>query len=260
MKPIKYWKNLSLVDIIIEIDGEIVTEQWRDIFGFEGKYKCSTMGRFKSLSRIVPHGKCGTKSYPTRILRQHKTRQGYLRMELHKNGIGESKPSHVWIAETWIENTYNKPTVNHDNGIKWNNVISNLEWATSKEQDEHARRTGLKVALRGEQCSFTKLKDSDVLDIFNSTIRNRDLAIKYEVEESVICAIKKGRSRAYLTGKEYINSRLTEEKIIEIFNNELPLRKAAKLLGVSAGSVHMIRSGRRYAHITGKVQDAMAGT
>jgi len=259
MKPIEHWENLSLDDIIIEIEGEKVIEKWEQIKNYEGYYDVSNFGRFKSLFRVVPHSRQGTKSIKERILRQNKGDQGYLKIDLYKHDVFISKPSHVWVAETWIDNPQNKPTVNHDNGIKWDNRVSNLGWATQKEQDEHARRTGLKVPFRGEQLSFTKLKDKEVLEIFNSTLKNKDLAILYNINESIICGIKKGRKRSFLTGKEFINSRLTEEKIIQIFNNRLPLRKAAKLFGVSYSSIRMIRTGKRYSDIIGKVQDAIAG-
>jgi hypothetical protein len=52
--------------------------------------------------------------------------------------------AHIFVAQAWIPNPENKPTVNHIDGNKKNNCIENLEWATYEEQQEHAVRTGLR--------------------------------------------------------------------------------------------------------------------
>ncbi len=49
------------------------------------------------------------------------------------------------VAEAFIPNPENKPTVNHIRGLDAGDGVDNLEWATYAEQDEHARKTGLKT-------------------------------------------------------------------------------------------------------------------
>lgn len=68
---------------------------------------------------------------------------GYLYVKLYKNGKGTKKRIHRLVAETFIPNPDNKPTVNHIDGDKLNNHYLNLEWATRSEQIKHAIKTGL---------------------------------------------------------------------------------------------------------------------
>lgn len=90
-------------------------------------------------------------------------RNGYLYLNL---SCGEDRPVrkgiHQMVAETFIPNPENKPTVNHKDGNKLNNHVDNLEWATYSEQMHHVYALGLRKPNPPEKVVFTKYSPEQV--------------------------------------------------------------------------------------------------
>lgn len=69
---------------------------------------------------------------------------GYNFVTLYNENGPRTKMVHRLVAETFIPNPYNKPQVNHIDGSKRDNRLTNLEWVTNSENEKHAFRMGLK--------------------------------------------------------------------------------------------------------------------
>ena len=111
-------------------------EIWKDIKGYEGYYQVSNLGNVKSLDRKLWNGFVfhEVKGKPMKVRTE---KDGYLRCNLSKNGKMKDGRIHRLVAEAFIPNPKNKPTVNHYNTDVTDNSVTNLEWATHKEQIEH---------------------------------------------------------------------------------------------------------------------------
>lgn len=84
-----------------------------------------------------------------KLLKHDITHDGYHRVTLYKNNKPKHYPIHRLVAEAFIPNPEDKPTINHIDGNKANNSISNLEWSTRSENSQHAFDNGL------NRCHFT---------------------------------------------------------------------------------------------------------
>ena len=130
-------------------------EEWRDIKGWEGKYQVSSYGRVRSIPRKVKvhvfgkgWGERETKGvilstgrwaeYPTVGLKDR------------SKGVRSMQLVHRLVAEAFIPNPENKPQVNHKNGNRADNMLSNLEWCTRSENCLHRNRVlGVEVPNKG---------------------------------------------------------------------------------------------------------------
>lgn len=131
-------------------------EVWKSIKGYPN-YEISNLGRIKRLPHYYRK--------QTLIMKQQPGTFKYYRVQLSRDGKLKKFLVSRLVALHFLKNPKNLPEVNHKNGDKSNNKVSNLEWCTTSENILHAFRTGLKYMTRGEKCSWSKLTKEQVLDI-----------------------------------------------------------------------------------------------
>lgn len=83
-----------------------------------------------------------------RKIKAQTAHNGYMRVELWQNSKGKKYLLHRLLADAFIPNPHDKPCVNHIDGDKANNCLSNLEWVTRSENQLHAYSTGLQKGYK----------------------------------------------------------------------------------------------------------------
>ena len=107
-------------------------EQWKPIEGTDGKYEVSNLGRVRT----------NGKRPGLLTLTKQKSGYRYAMIQL-SNGKQKNCRVHRMVAEAFIPNPENLPQINHKDGNKLNNHVTNLEWCTAKQNTDHAWNTGL---------------------------------------------------------------------------------------------------------------------
>jgi len=168
-----------------------------------------------------------------KILRPKIDKDGYHEYALTINGVVTYKRGHRIIAETFLPNPQNKPTINHKDGNKANNCIDNLEWATYGENNLHRF-----------QVLHCAVPNKWYIDIYyNGTI--------YETNCSLKDCTNAGISAQYLRdirlGKEnnffYFFDMLDDNSIIVYWNGNIvhhyaSTKEAAQSLGMKKACIY----------------------
>jgi len=175
-------------------------EVWKYITEYEGLYQVSNIGRIKSLERYSANQWSEKARFrEEKILSYQLTKDGYPSIKLSKNGNAIRHRIHRLVALCFLENPFGKEQVNHINGIKTDNRVENLEWATCSENMEHAYKSGLRTAPSGVDSPYSVFSKQDVLDIrdsFKNGISQIELAKKYNVTMGCISGVCRKRTYA----------------------------------------------------------------
>ncbi|MBT5090793.1 MAG: hypothetical protein HOM76_00070 [Flavobacteriaceae bacterium] len=126
-------------------------ENWKNVKGYEGIYKVSDLGRVKSLTR--------SRVSEDRILNPSYNRDGYQKVVLSVDGVQKTVTIHSLVAEAFLghkrDGLLSTGVVNHLDENKANNVLSNLEVVTQRENVIHSRT---KLRPSGLPSNIKKIK------------------------------------------------------------------------------------------------------
>lgn len=123
-------KELNLDTRLLVSETTLIDEEWKDIEGYEGLYAISNCGNIKSYTKLNSRGQY----LKQRILKPVLMKNGYYTVTLYNDGGSSKKYLHRLVAEAFIPNPENKPTVDHINRDRRDNNVKNLRWATYSEQ------------------------------------------------------------------------------------------------------------------------------
>lgn len=160
----------------------------RNVPGTDGLYSCSSAG--------IAYSNNYNGSRDVKPLTPTKDSWGYSRIGMNTKEVSLART----IAMTWIREPLPGEQVNHIDGNKDNNDVSNLEWVTCKENIRHAVRTGLRKGPRGALNHKAKLTEDDVrfLRELHGRIQYkdfmRDMAAAYGVDKNTIHSVVTGRT------------------------------------------------------------------
>ena len=136
---------------------------FKSIKEYEGLYEVNELGEVYSCERITSDGK----HLQRKQLTGGHFSNGYRFVCLRKDGVNKNHSVHRLVAEAFIPNPLNLSDVNHKDGNKQNNHVSNLEWCTRSENLKHA----VDIGLVESQCKIRRtviIKNDDYIVKFDS--------------------------------------------------------------------------------------------
>lgn len=161
-------------------------EVWKDIENFS-KYQVSNLGNVKSKDRYTKAKDDEIIHRKEFLLKGFINKKGYKQVTLYDdNGKPKTLRVHKLVALTFIENENNLPQINHIDGNKLNNEVSNLEWISNYDNMQHAIKNGLiDQELRKENMSKLgkSLKGHIARFGLTDNIKNKFSQMEYRIGE-----------------------------------------------------------------------------
>lgn len=164
-----------------------MTRYWKEIKGYENKYKISNYGEVVSLPRFKNnHSKL--QEVPMKKIKPYiNKKNGYVYVYLCNNGKYKNCRLHKLVAETFIPNPNCYNQINHIDGDKTNNTVDNLEWCNSSYNiRDMYRRLGKYDNDRVIIEKYNELKSCNkVSKLFDTTGENiRQILIRNNIERN----------------------------------------------------------------------------
>ena len=191
-------------------------EEWKPIKDYEGLYEVSNLGRVKSLN----YKRTGKE----KILKNIECRNGYLAVSLTKLGKQKVFYIHKLVAEAFIPNPDNLPQVNHIDGNKKNNKVSNLEWCDNAYNQKHAWDNNLQSIRHARNCKLSQEQADFIRQEYLNGSSISELSTFYQVSKTTIKDILNGKH--YNLDKDILSVTKEQTKRKLTFEQAEEIRKA----------------------------------
>ena len=165
-------------------------EEWRPVAGYEGRYFVSNYGRVISFLTMGNCRKVGAEH--AHLLKPKKNNCGYLRVALRANGKTTDASVHRLVAAAFIGELTDGMVVNHIDGCKTNNNLTNLEVVTYTGNLLHAIHTGLNRVPKNKTKPIAVLRNGDVVATFPSI---KQACEAYGLKDSSVSHVLSGRKK-----------------------------------------------------------------
>ena len=160
-----------------------MSEIWKDIQGYEELYQVSNLGRVKSLDKYDKHNRFKR----GKIKAICDNGNGYCVVNLKVDGKQKSRTVHRLVATAFIPNPKNLPEINHIDGNKKNNNVSNLEWCDRRHNATHAVQNKLSTEFGQRKVICVELNKE-----FNSVTEAENWVGVKGSRISNVCKLKRG--------------------------------------------------------------------
>lgn len=177
-------------------------ETWKKIPKLNNEYEVSNTGKIRSVDGFVVRSNGKPYFRKSKQLKTYIPTNGYEQGAASVNKKLQNYKIHRLVAEAFIPNPLNKEEVNHIDGNKLNNNVSNLEWCTRQENIAHSIENKLQTPFKGEEVGNSILKEADVLYIRQNykprILTRKSLAEMFGVKECTIKDVLSRRSWKHL--------------------------------------------------------------
>lgn len=221
-----------------------IAENWRVVLEND-YYEVSDLGRVR---RRAATPRCNA----ARLMKPQLDRSGYPRVMLGRDGLQAFRPIHTLVAEAFICPRPAGREVNHIDANKENNTPQNLEWVTPKQNDNHARRLGIKKNPPGEQSANHKITNELAVRMHQMRregVLVSDIAQATGVSRGCVGHVLDGSRWSHLgippQPKRRVVPLNTKLNIMAARGGGSSAYKVAASLGVSYTYVYQLWSGKR---------------
>lgn len=162
-----------------------MSEQWKEVSGFSGRYAVSDLGRVRVLRHTYKS------AWPVgHVLSPHTDPNGYLSVCLYSKSKARRIAIHTIVLTAFVGVRPEGQECRHRDGNKTNNRLGNLSWATHRENEADKLRHG--TQSKGEQNGAAKLSERQVVEIrgrYDAGERHRSIAASFGVHRALISQI-----------------------------------------------------------------------